>query len=673
MTLTEVIDGIGQNTYALEYLGNFLGKDTLFGTTTGVDTGFVTRIAQIMMPAFQGLLVVIVLATIGTGIVKTATEGRFLGKNWHHVGTPAQLVLCIMLLAVSPTNGLSFGQMIYARMLVLGNNFADVTWKDIVENLQDDAMPSDEKTDFKPLVMERFKQSLPMFICDEQLKHDGFDKRNDYQSLRHDACKIPLFETIGLAAAGSQAAQDAAAKLAAHNAAINAGSADPLAVNTDINAAMPSEQEKVEYSCFQEGFKSIKNAEVIKWGTEPLSAPQIDASKITPLLWNTVSQQVSDCVFSNFMSKSEAFKNLNNHNGSSFLNFFAGSTKNPDYAYEKGWGGAALRGDLASQSVSAYKSTYTATPVDAIDVSKIPSHDGMGLTNDAITQTSLNLTKLLANSSINRSSSAPSAPVGGVAANVGGTGFMILGSKTGKIAMNTGVKALEILGKSIKTAEIAAELAKGVRETAEKTGASIPLAGALFTLGAGVAKAATVVFNIPGVSTFLFACGIFLTSAPVIPQAILIIAMFLWVLRAVTWFLMVPFAITIAAIPNTRIGHDAWKELFAIALTPVLIILFYVVGSYGMSSLVDMAAMIVFAYYRDHGAIALIVDLFTGEAIGRLVIFMMIIIAGFSLLSGLILKGPDFIFRILQLRGNFGEMGGELGNIQDKMTGKLRI
>ena len=69
-----------------------------------------------LSPVYLGVLFAI-MAYIGIGgTAKTAMDGEFLGRNWHSVGVPSFLMVCIMLLSPVPNqNGITLGQVIFVK------------------------------------------------------------------------------------------------------------------------------------------------------------------------------------------------------------------------------------------------------------------------------------------------------------------------------------------------------------------------------------------------------------------------------------------------------------------------------------------------------------------------------------------------------------------------------
>jgi conjugal transfer/type IV secretion protein DotA/TraY len=674
ITWADVANGVGHDTYALDYLRKFLGDAVLFGTS-GADAlrGPVSILGAMMQPAFAGLLALIVLFVMGAGIVKTATEGRFLGKSWDHVGTPARLVLAVVLIASPGVTGISMSQMLYTRALLLGNNAADVVWREIITRLQADKLTGttggtqgDGSTEFLPLIKSRFLAYMPVFICDEQLKQDRFTERTDYKSLRADVCGVPDFVINGT---DKNVTNTPAPGL------------NSTSATVDVNL-----QRQAEYVCFRDVFDSRINGKILKWNKEnSLMPPDSLKKEDAEIVWKFAMDDAAGCVYEKYMARSSSF-NAENAGHTGIAAFFLGSTSSPDYAYNKGWAGAALRGDLASQQVGSYRAKYQETRIPSPDLGKLPSTDGLGLTQGAINGTIQAIQKFTAANAragfVDEEKFKTASRTGGDKLDdMLGSGLLFLSGKV--LADNAGkagavaedfLKSPEYLraaGAALIAAAEANQVADLTLQEAKDAEASSPILGTFAGPETGVLsltkKIATIALTFPGVKTFIFGLGIFLTSAPVLPQAVMIAALFIWLIRAMAWFLMIPFGVVMMAIPESQAGHDIWKEAISVALTPVLIILFYFVGSIANGMLIDISSTLVFGYYIDHGFLALVWDVLTGEAIARLVIFIALVIFGFVMLSWIILRGPDMIFRALGLRGSFSDLGSEMENVGNKI------
>ena len=84
-------------------------------------------------PIYLGVVLMILFYIGIGGLIKTATEGRFLGQQWHSFGVPAMFMLCIVLLSPVPTkNGVTLGQVVFVKGVVYGSNFADYLLKEML-------------------------------------------------------------------------------------------------------------------------------------------------------------------------------------------------------------------------------------------------------------------------------------------------------------------------------------------------------------------------------------------------------------------------------------------------------------------------------------------------------------------------------------------------------------
>ncbi len=84
-----------ENNAALQALAKILGSKLILGSG---DESRLVLLSAALNPVYIGLLFLI-LAYIGVGgVVKSALEGRFLGR-WSQVGVPGMFMLCIVLLS----------------------------------------------------------------------------------------------------------------------------------------------------------------------------------------------------------------------------------------------------------------------------------------------------------------------------------------------------------------------------------------------------------------------------------------------------------------------------------------------------------------------------------------------------------------------------------------------
>ena len=172
-----------------------------------------------------------------------------------------------------------------------------------------------------------------------------------------------------------------------------------------------------------------------------------------------------------------------------------------------------------------------------------------------------------------------------------------------------------------------------------------------------------------------------------LPQLVLLIVMLLWMARAAVWYMIIPLATVIIALPNTRAGHDIWKSALSIVLTPALALIFYLVSLFLFDQMYSSVFTWIFApiinpadnafcgFVGAAGAcdttLSLLEQMLTGEIIFRIMMGFGVAIAVTMYMSMMILKGPDLVTRSLGLSGSSGDLGQDLENLRNSKTMNL--
>lgn len=236
---------------------------------------------------------------------------------------------------------------------------------------------------------------------------------------------------------------------------------------------------------------------------------------------------------------------------------------------------------------------------------------------------------------------------------------------TSKVAVQAISKIHFLIERKAKLEDLAKEAG-----SAQIAGFSV---GKLYSIGKAVYN-----FVKPGAMMMTILAGIViaLNAIVLLPQLILMLVMLLWMARAAVWYMIIPLATVIIALPNTRAGHDIWKSALSIILTPMLALVFYLVSLFLFDQMYSSIFTWVFAPISNANGgfdtgIALLEQLFTGELIFRVMMGFGVAIAVTMYMSMMILKGPDLVTRSLGLSGSSGDLGQDLENLRHSKTMNL--
>lgn len=202
--------------------------------------------------------------------------------------------------------------------------------------------------------------------------------------------------------------------------------------------------------------------------------------------------------------------------------------------------------------------------------------------------------------------------------------------------------------------------------------------GKVFTIGKAIYD-----FIKPSATTMtlLSITVIALNAVILLPQLVMLLVLLLWMARAAVWYMIIPLACVIIALPNTRAGHDIWKSALSIILTPALALVFYLVSLFLFDQMYSSIFTWIFAPIigADEtmgsqflgGAVSLLESILTGELIFRVMMGFGVAIAVTMYMSMMILKGPDLVTRSLGLSGSSGDLGQDLENLRHSKTMNL--
>lgn len=176
--------------------------------------------------------------------------------------------------------------------------------------------------------------------------------------------------------------------------------------------------------------------------------------------------------------------------------------------------------------------------------------------------------------------------------------------------------------------------------------------------------------------TILSIVVIALNAVVLLPQLVLLLVFLLWLARVAVWYMIIPLATVIIALPNTRAGYDIWKSALSIVITPILALIFYLVSLFLFDQMYSAVFTWIFspiinADGKWSTSVSILEQLFTGELIFRLMMGFGVAIAVTMYMSMMILKGPDLVTRSLGLSGSSSDLGQDLENLRHSKTMNL--
>lgn len=754
-TIANGVTPIGNNA-ALQALAKILGSKLILGSG---DESRLVLLSAALNPVYIGLLFLI-LAYIGVGgVVKSALEGRFLGR-WSQVGVPGMFMLCIVLLSPVPSqSGATLGQVVFAKSVKFGSNFADYILKSVFEVAADEQIAQDTKVSLHrgqvKQVNDQMVSALPMYICGEQLKNMGYGTRVDYFVLLHDVCGIPAdlhgqasglnytdyytlnssnktelnkinanikqyenltgltlpkqqaYDISNINAAASGTLSESSEQLKCHfksfqtvfNGSMTKYSAAkvsskpaiakpqgtgsgniPSTLNSNV-LEIREEALKVawpealysSYKCLRDNTKSLagkipesKDTTIVK-DNAPWNEGWVYAARIIEddLAEYAKTESASAIPLNPQATKSVNYKELGDSlvdkrniailtdQQSSINRFITTADEGPSTA-------AQALGDLLASGISAGKSAITDADVQRVGVGML-------------------LLPTLKNAAMDVATTPPS-QLGNVQAKYGKL-YSLLNSFIGRAAtfVPTGLgKVTSLVAGVFKVIEKATTMGINANKTADDAAKSAPFGiGSVISMVKG---AATVLFPTETALSLFVILLTAVNAVVLLPQIILLVVMFLWIARAAVWYMVLPIATVLIALPETRVGHDIWKSALGIVITPAIALIFYLVSlqifdiSYGAIMYWIFEPI---THSFNTGSWSLIKTLFVqivgGELFFRMILGMGTAIAITMYMASMILKGPDLVIQALGLRTNSGELGDDLHGVVHRLNLAQRV
>ena len=725
---------------ALQNLAKIFGEQML---GVGGTSSRIVALSAALNPIYLGLLFLI-LAYIGvSGVVRTATDGKFLGRNWSSFGVPAMFMVCVVLLTPVPAqNGATLGQVVFVKALKFGSNFADFTLMKVFDQAQSEAITYNLASEHIPQVNDQMKGAFVMYMCANQITQMGYGSKINYFLLLKSVCGLPA-DMVGLYAnyyilGDSARVQSIQSDLSAIASAT--GLTFPAQVRYDpstvVNYTRNMTPISKQLNCHFTQFDSYFRAKV----PDNLAA----AAKLTALfpvakvtgpnnsgmpiqvnnnllaynkphlsaMWPQALNASYRCVLNPaILNAQQAVKDT--------------YTTNPDtkVPWRAGWSNAAL---AISDELDTYKSAMGKSKLPLsmeVVATPNPSQLGDSLTdkkNQALLAASLSDIQEFTSGINNSPDQASQVLTSALAAATSGTAMdwtrigatVILpvalantnamanaGPQTGAQAAKL-AKASSFLNSLVgraatfasaglgKTASLAATgLAKistaiEAWQKKDKLVESVGGGGMLNPIGMA-AKVVNGIANVlmPGPTTMM-ALSILLLAVNIVvllPQVVLLVVMLIWMAKAAVWYMIIPLATVLIALPNTRVGHDIWKSALAIILTPFLALIFYVISLYIFDQMYASVIYWVFQPILEANGVmgtlgSILMQVFTGEIVFRFLAGVSLIVAVTVYMSMLILRGPDLVTQSLGLRGSSGDLGDEFNSLRHRLdpAGKMR-
>ena len=723
---------------ALQNLAKIFGEQML---GVGGTSSRIVALSAALNPIYLGLLFLI-LAYIGvSGVVRTATDGKFLGRNWSSFGVPAMFMVCVVLLSPVPTqNGATLGQVVFVKALKFGSNFADFTLMKVFDQAQSEAITYNLASEHIPQVNDQMKGAFVMYMCANQITQMGYGSKVNYFLLLKNVCGLPA-DMVGLYSRFyilGDAGHVRNIQAGLDNIASATGLTFPAQVRYDPSAVERytqnmtpiSKQLDCHFTQFDTYFRDkvpdglAISAKITSLYPVPKIAvpnnpnrnehgvPIQVSNTLLPYnkphlsaMWPQALNASYRCVLNPaILSAQQAVKDTYTTN------------PNTNVPWRAGWSNAAL---AISDELDSYKSAMGKSKLPLsmeVVATPNPSQLGDSLTdkkNQALLAASLSDIQEFTSGINNSPDQASQVLTSALAAATSGTAMdwtrigatVILpvalantnamanaGPQTGAQAAKL-AKASSFLNSLVgraatfasaglgKTASLAATgLAKistaiEAWQKKDKLVESVGGGGLLNPIGMA-AKVVNGIANVlmPGPTTMM-ALSILLLAVNIVvllPQVVLLVVMLIWMAKAAVWYMIIPLATVLIALPNTRVGHDIWKSALAIILTPFLALIFYVISLYIFDQMYASVIYWVFQPILEANGVmgtlgSILMQVFTGEIVFRFLAGVSLIVAVTVYMSMLILRGPDLVTQSLGLRGSSGDLGDEFNSLRHRL------
>lgn len=699
------------NTLATQYLKILFGE-CLINTSKApcsleTTRSFIMVIMGVAAPVIQGLFVAVLLWILFYGAVKNATEGRFLG-NWDKFKVPASIIVSVLLMA--NIGGVFFSQILFVKMSWWGSRTADEMWSKSVDVM---TQPTLLGSGIPELAHEYFNSYAAMRLCSMQLmKGRGFmatssggaliDDETAQQALGRDVYAVCGVDRYfhGNPEFGNDKSLQVKMNTcfrAAFDRMINEGYIRLSEKTIDTIGSrwlLPSEtltpfyvdQQMLLYGA--DGKPSLRGI-----------IGRLEAPSITKGLFLFTNGSVAACIVDQLSEAGTGqeipttpipeaggeFSMLTSINQStnSWANLAIlavlssqGSSKTTVQPLGKdlGWLVAGREQQLVASGIKQYTANLKLQPpifrFDEMgrDFRNRQIQAAMAITLNSFAATTFGLPNVR-----------PPSVHGGdaVASNMTETAQTMANPAT---ALSGGYRIgsfrafAQALGEAILREDAA------LAAVDDPQGAS-PWSVATQSISALVSKVATEKagtqhnVNSRGATKFLqkkignkdlvYMMGFFLANIDLWPALIMTFAGIMWLIRSTIWYMLCPLAVTLMAIPNSDVGHNAWREMMGVAWSPVIIIVMFIASLF----LWDICILLGWDILMNDGAHPLQVStgviqyltemVLTGQYLMNFLAFVVVVFSSFFMCAMLPIHGTDLVLRGLGLRGSVAEIGSD--------------
>lgn len=724
---------------ALYRLAQMLGNK-LVPVGAGVqDTSLLVLLSGSLLPIWIGLLFLILAYTGISGVIRSAKEGVVLGKEWGSFKVPMSFIAAIILLAPVPGfNGTVVAQYAFIKGVIFGSNAADYALREIFRNNARTAAGESfgVKDQHVQQVNEQMKIAYQQYYCGAQLVNMGYGSREDFFINLNKACSIPtenimLFKNYFMPSldASVNGKNDRLSQLASSLGTpiefdrLSRQNIDDIETRTRNGS---NNKEIKELTCYFNSFNlhmrqpladDIRNALALSPGAALDFNPQ--GRQLTRINSDPLAVKEKYLQGAWLKALDTSYKCIMAEVTTNAITDVEDQQTGNSQPWRRGWVYSALvvGDDINSYSEAVKKATLPLTSVQVMEPQ--PTYLNKTLQDRDNQSILLNNLTLIRNAL-----NGPGSGINRVAANYGAmvnnpetsgralersvATISMAGAAAGRVSSMSGpqldnkvVKFLNsFIGQSARAVGTPMNIMEGFftkRVTKMMSKVDVLLANAQKKIDASD----SILKSIPGIGgvvsglvkaglsfvapspqrlAFFIYLVMFMNLLILLPQVILLIVMLLWLARVAVMFLVLPLSVVIIAIPNTRAGHDIWKSALSLALVPLMAVFFYLVSFVGM----EIMYRAVWSWTLEPLTRSdLLTDIvtsvwmwFSGEIFFRVVAACLVCAAVTVFMSMMILRGPDYVSKLLHLNTSSGELGNDLeadvGQMKSRVMGKLQ-
>lgn len=680
----------------LQYLAYLFGSGAVYQDGSSAST-FLTDINGALLNYYMAALLLVYGWTIILGVVHTAVDGEFLGRRWHSIGTPVMAVIAMLVLAPMPGYGMSVGQYVYVRGLVKGSEMADRIMKISVIATEQPRIGGETIPERAAAMLLPYSLS---HMCKEQMvRAGGYSQEQitgvcrtpedllqagtegDAEGITEVDREIAPKVTPCLATAYKNMRKSEAIYLESEKEKQPAGRFEPIKVNQvainyafRLNAGIISPEGAVGFTpgsvseCMAKAFNALPQAQQSTSASAENATLRSDVERFGWPYMAHYSDRVREeteniseiPTFAPSMPRLDLLSNsptdalvVSGMQGAFGTLTGAVSGSGGEGSRIEGSGGNV---DYLAAGAAVIGIMNVKAPTGAKELAKVKAQiDGATDTMNAA-----------------KAAGAPKSAARH-AAQVGE-----LNGKLAKLQNLYGSQnRIVTLGSRIVTA-IKAKAIAGASGDAIAKGLSYlgpwgKGAAAVGTAIVGAASSATAfVLDNPFLKNLVILMALFWSNADLVPQIILAIAVILWLVRAASWFMLIPMSAVLSALPDTKVGENVWKEALGVILSPVVISMMFILGLYVYNVAFQILFDLLFGWgITDKSATEIgwiiLKGLFDGSLIFKGVLLTFGMVLSYFFMAMLMLSGHDWVMGAMGLRGNNNELGQEMHSIRRHM------